>query len=128
MTAPSGKTKNSEQQKELSKIDVIIGAAILVGAQLACASTASCVHALPEETPSVLRGLWRQTLTSIIFGSLALILLFMNKCCQKTSEASEKEQLLSQTKPDTEDEAAKHSSSPVAHFVLVALAIVGAAL
>ena len=127
MTAPSGRT-NNEQQKELSRTDVIIGAAILVGAQLACASTASCVHALPEETPSVLRGLWRQTLTSIIFGSFALILLFINKCCKKRSEDSEKEQLLSQpeTKPGIGDEAAENL--PVAHFVLVALAVVGAAL
>ena len=47
--------------------------AILICAQIACASTASCVKALPAETPSVLRGLWRQTLTSVFFSILSVV-------------------------------------------------------
>ena len=70
-------TVANNKQKDLTRSDVIFGSAILIGAQLACASTASCVHALPKETPSVLRALWRQILTSLIFGSLALVLLLM---------------------------------------------------
>ena len=62
----------------LSRGDVLTGAAVLIGAQLAAASTASCVKALPPETPSVLRGLWRQTLTSLIFATLALM-MWLNK-------------------------------------------------
>lgn len=54
------------------KRETLKGAVILILAQVSCASTATCVHALPEETPSVLRGLWRQTLTSLIFTPLAV--------------------------------------------------------
>eukprot|EP00986_Skeletonema_menzelii_P011142 scaffold5669_cov144-Skeletonema_menzelii.AAC.5 len=62
-------------KKQLSKSDAIVGACILVGAQLAASSTASCVEALPHETPSILRGLWRQVLTSFFFSIVTLTLM-----------------------------------------------------
>ena len=48
------------------------GVAILICAQLSCASTSSWVHSLPAETPSLLKGLWRQTFTSLIFLPISL--------------------------------------------------------
>ena len=128
---------NNKQNPQLTKSDVIFGAAILIGAQLACASTASCVHALPLETPSVLRGLWRQTLTSLIFGSLALVLLLVKRYWQESSESadSDKERLLTSPsdaqpaqKSDIREDDAPTPSSQLAHIVLVTLAVVGAAL
>lgn len=125
-------TVANNKQKDLTRSDVSFGSAILIGAQLACASTASCVHALPEETPSVLGALWRQILTSLIFGSLALVLLLMKTHRQEStcSENAEKEQLLSSL-PDAQPVRKPDAPTPsslMTHIVLVALAVVGAAL
>jgi len=49
---------------------------LLLCVRLSAASTASCVEALPHETPSILRGLWRQVLTSIFFSILTLAITF----------------------------------------------------
>jgi len=66
-------SKGSNNNTTLSKGD-LTGGLILICAQLAAASTAACCKSLPDETPMVLRGLWRQTLTSCIFATLTLIL------------------------------------------------------
>jgi hypothetical protein len=67
MHLPESEDKKSNHPK-------IVFVAILICAQIACASTASCVKALPAETPSALRGLWRQTLTSVMFSVLSVLL------------------------------------------------------
>ncbi len=54
------------------------GVFILICAQLAAASTAACCKSLPDVTPMVLRGLWRQTLTSCIFAIISLIFYLRN--------------------------------------------------
>ena len=72
-------SKGSNNNTTLSKGDNnITGAIILICAQLAAASTAACCKSLPDETPMVLRGLWRQTLTSCIFAIISLILYLRN--------------------------------------------------
>ena len=71
-------SKGSKDNTNLSKGDVITGGTILICAQLAAASTAACCKSLPDETPMVLRGLWRQTLTSCIFAIISLILYLRN--------------------------------------------------
>ena len=67
-------SKGLNDKTDLSKGDIITGTTILICAQLAAASTAACCKSLPDETPMVLRGLWRQTLTSCIFAIISLIL------------------------------------------------------
>jgi hypothetical protein len=66
-------TESNDTNKQ-SNHPKIAFVAILICAQIACASTASCVKALPAETPSALRGLWRQTLTSALFSVLSVVL------------------------------------------------------
>ena len=90
----------------LSKGDVITGTIILICAQLAAASTAACCKSLPDETPMVLRGLWRQTLTSCIFAIISLILYLRNNSggtdtkCNEDDSLDEKTYLMSSKKSD----------------------------
>lgn len=98
-------------EKQLSNSDVIIGACILVGAQLAASSTASCVEALPHETPSILRGLWRQVLTSFFFSiiTLTLTLRFNNENeNNRVSSCDEEANLL----PKEEEDAKQNIHHP----------------
>ena len=101
-------SKGSNNNTTLSKGDVIItGSFILICAQLAAASTAACCKSLPDETPMVLRGLWRQTLTSCIFAIISLILYLRNnsggtdtKSNEDDDSLDEKTYLMSSKKSD----------------------------
>ena len=100
-------SKGLNDKTNLSKGDVITGLFILICAQLAAASTAACCKSLPDETPMVLRGLWRQTLTSCIFATLTLILYLRNhsggtgmKCNEDDDSLDEKTYLMSSKKSD----------------------------
>jgi len=99
--------KGSNNNTTLSKGDVITGISILICAQLAAASTAACCKSLPDETPMVLRGLWRQTLTSCIFAIISLILYLRNssggtgtKSNEDDDSLDEKTYLMSSKKSD----------------------------
>jgi len=99
-------SKGSNDNTSLSKGD-IAGAIILICAQLAAASTAACCKSLPDETPMVLRGLWRQTLTSCIFAIISLILYLRNnsgctgtKSNEDDDSLDEKTYLMSSKKSD----------------------------
>ena len=138
----------SDNRSAMSKSDIVIGSIILVSAQLAAASTASCVHALPDETPSVLRGLWRQTLSSIMFAIIFSLLILCKR--RKTTEGDDEQveneytnlnslqldddSLSSNDEDDDTDDSATTSStdtdlgSSVTIFRLVISAVVGAAL
>ena len=151
-SVPSGGVHTS---KSMSKVDVCIGAIILVLAQIAAASTASCVHALPSVTPSVLRGLWRQTLTSIIFSVLTLILFVCRNvgmdhknACNDVDEDTYDGEIGKVEQEDSSDRRSMKTSigndatsivksstadnddytSAAARFVLVVIAVVGATL
>jgi len=117
----------SNNQK-LSNQDIIIGGCILICAQISAASTASCVKALPEETPNILRGLWRQTLTSVIFSILTISVVVRNRCSSGSEETndddSEKDNLLS--KPLEEDDDQFTISKE--RLVLVLTAVLGSTL
>ena len=91
--------------------NVIKGGLILICAQLAAASTAACCKSLPDETPMVLRGLWRQTLTSCIFAIISLILYLCDsfgnesggtdtKCNEDDDILDEETYLMSSNKSD----------------------------
>ena len=129
-------------EKQLSKSDFIIGACILVGAQLAASSTASCVKALPHETPSILRGLWRQVLTSFFFSVITLTLPLRGKFNNENKGVTRddekvillsKESTNNKTIPYAEDEdnnASKGESHIISkeRVVLVAVAVLGSTL
>ena len=99
-------SKGLNDKTNLSKGDVT-GVFILICAQLAAASTAACCKSLPDETPMVLRGLWRQTLTSCIFAIISLILYLRNnsggtgtKCNEDADSLDEKTYLMSSKKSE----------------------------
>ena len=142
------KSNENKTNNHLSRADVIKGTVILICAQLSAASTASCVKALPSDTPSFLRGLWRQALTSFIFTIFTVMLyLFQRKDCnyneyetksgddsncvvdERTYLVSKKEGVTSIQEEDDEKEKDKHFiwTSPK-HLVLVGLTVVGATL
>ena len=73
-------SQQQSEKKQLTRSEVISGGCILIIAQLSASSTASCVKALPHETPPILRGLWRQTLTSFFFAVITLALAFYGRC------------------------------------------------
>ena len=142
------KSNENKTNNHLSRADVIKGTVILICAQLSAASTASCVKALPSDTPSFLRGLWRQALTSFIFTIFTVMLyLFQRKDCnyneyetksgddsncvvdERTYLVSKKEGVTSIQEEDDEKEKDKQFiwTSPK-HLVLVGLTVVGATL
>lgn len=79
-----------QQQKKISNHDVIVGGCILIFAQLSCASTASCVEGLPDETPYIVRGLWRQALTSFFFSVLNSLKFLLTVYHETASDDDEK--------------------------------------
>lgn len=122
----------------------LTGVAVLICAQLAAASTASCVKALPDETPSVLRGLWRQTLTSFIFTVFSIV-MWLRNCIDHDKEKqskyarqddgqrvdSDKETSLLIHQPSSGDESETTNNDhrfSAARLVLVTLTIIGATL
>lgn len=134
------------EKQQLSKSDVVIGGCILVGAQLAASSTASCVKALPHETPSILRGLWRQVLTSFFFFIITLTLTLRGKFnndneSKGVSKCEEEDNLLPKEEEGTinnihygEDEDEENNASKdESHIskervVLVVVAVLGSTL
>ena len=74
------------EKKQLTRSEVLTGGCILIIAQLSASSTASCVEALPHETPPALRGLWRQTLTSFFFAVITLALASHGRCISDDKE------------------------------------------
>ena len=122
---------NNNQPSSLS--EVLTGAAILISAQLAAASTASCVKALPTETPSVLRGLWRQTLTSFFFTILAAVMWFRSSRRRDAEKKGaclddEERNLLPKANGNNGEENTNNSLSSYARVTLVALSVMGATL
>ena len=120
---------NNNQPSSLS--EVLTGAAILISAQLAAASTASCVKALPTETPSVLRGLWRQTLTSFIFSVPAAVMWFRSsrrRDAEKKGACLDDEERNLLPKANGNNGEENTSLSSYARFTLVSLSVLGATL
>ena len=125
-------------KKELTKSEVIVGACILIGAQLAASSTASCVEALPHETPSILRGLWRQVLTSFFFSIIILSMTLHKRFNDKNKDTAtddEKGHLVPkktiQFDDDEENNVSKDKDE--SHFstqrvLLIATAVLGSTL
>mmetsp|Transcript_53984 Transcript_53984/g.114680 ORF Transcript_53984/g.114680 Transcript_53984/m.114680 type:complete len:461 (-) Transcript_53984:30-1412(-) len=122
---------NGSNHRNRSKSEVLTGAAVLVCAQFAAASTASCVKALPIETPSMLRGLWRQTLTSFIFSVFTIVMWLL----RIRRDAKDESHMHSDPGEETHL-LQKHGSrektydglSATTRIVLVALTVVGATL
>lgn len=135
----------------LTRAEVVTGTAVLICAQLAAASTASCVKALPIETPSVLRGLWRQTLTSFIFSVFTLMLYLRDrKKCSDLRKSAEESVVLDEStrllsKPTSEGGEIKTDNGhtidaqeaesflglgcfSAAHVALVSITVIGATL
>ena len=123
-------------KKELTKSEVIVGACILIGAQLAASSTASCVKALPYETPSVLRGLWRQVLTSFFFSIIVLSMTLHKKINIENKEAAtddEKGHLVPKKTIQFDDDEENNIFKAESHFstqrvLLIATAVLGSTL
>jgi drug/metabolite transporter (DMT)-like permease len=118
---------NVTDKKADRKIEALTYAVLLVAAQMSCAATASCVHALPKETPSVLRGLWRQTLTMFIFFPLSLVVVYRKR---KSTDAgnNEHEPLVNRNVGDEPTEDIATSSSFTDRLPFIAMAIFGATL
>ena len=123
---------NDDDQPNHSKTEVLTGAVVLICAQLAAASTAACVKALPIETPSVLRGLWRQTLTSFIFTVFTMIMWLRSRrdAMESGVDADPDEERHLMTKPSVSDEKQENPKNGLttARVVLVTLTVVGATL
>jgi drug/metabolite transporter (DMT)-like permease len=102
-------------------------AILLVAAQMSCAATASCVHALPKETPSILRGLWRQTLTMFIFFPLSMAVIYRKR---KSIDAgnNEREPLVNRNVGDDPTEDIATSSAFTDRLPFIAMAVFGATL
>ena len=123
-------------KKQLTKSEVIVGGCILIGAQLAASSTASCVEALPHETPSILRGLWRQVLTSFFFSIIILSMTLHKRFNDKNKDAAtddEKGHLVPKKTIQFDDDEENTISKEESHFstqrvLLIATAVLGSTL
>lgn len=94
--------------------------------RLSAASTASCVEALPKGTPSIVRGLWRQVLTSIFFSVLTFALFLHGRLFNNEASTTnnEKESLIS-NEGTVEEEGRISKRLSKRKIALVAVAVFG---
>lgn len=92
------------------------------------------MKALPTETPSLLRALWRQTLTSILFGTFSAAVIARARLSSKNDDGEERQersQMLKNQQTSIESRLAvlaEDETSGARQILLVSLAIVGTAL